>query len=635
MPKLGLLVATIAALLGARAAAAPLEVYGKLPSIEDAALSPSGEYLGLIWTDGEERNIVVQRLSDKQITYAARAGNAKLRSVQWAGDRHLIITNSVTGTPIDVIAARSEWFMAFDIDLQTKKLKPLLRDVGNSMNTILDDPEVRMVNGEPVVFLEGIYFVNNRGRHALFKIDLDRATGDLVEAGLEDTRDWLVAADGTVLAQTLYDGKSGRWGLRLKSGRGWLKSAGVDTDGPPALLGLGRDGKSVLVAATEDDLTRWREVARDGTWGEGTPIVDNQRAIHDPKDGHLIGHYALVDDEDRYTFFDPLDDRVWKAVAKAFPGDRVRLSSWSSDRTKILVRVDSATLGPAYSLVDLNTRNATWIGSEYAKLREGDLAEQRPISLKAQDGLELTGYLTLPAGRPAKGLPLVGFAHGGPAARDTPGFDWWAQAMASRGYAVMQLNYRGSDGFGWDFTKAGFGEWGRKMQTDLSDGVRHLAKAGTIDPKRVCIVGASYGGYAALAGAAFDHGVYRCAASVAGPADLRRQVDFSRDRAGVSALRYWTRYMGAKDLRDPVLAQISPAANADKVDIPVLLVHGKDDTVVPLVQSRLMADALKKAGKPVELVVQNGSDHWLSRGDTRLAMLQAVVTFLEKNNPPK
>jgi dipeptidyl aminopeptidase/acylaminoacyl peptidase len=172
------------------------------------------------------------------------------------------------------------------------------------------------------------------------------------------------------------------------------------------------------------------------------------------------------------------------------------------------------------------------------------------------------------------------------------------------------------------------------MQTDLSDGVRYLEREGLIDPARVCIVGASYGGYAALAGAALDRGVYRCAASVAGPADMRRFVEWSRNQNGVSALRWWTRFMGAESPKDPVLTEISPAQHADQVEVPVLLVHGKDDTVVPLEQSRLMAQALTRAGKPVELLVLDGADHWLLRGDTRLAMLRSVVAFLEKHNPP-
>jgi dipeptidyl aminopeptidase/acylaminoacyl peptidase len=206
--------------------------------------------------------------------------------------------------------------------------------------------------------------------------------------------------------------------------------------------------------------------------------------------------------------------------------------------------------------------------------------------------------------------------------------------MAARGYAVLQVNFRGSAGLGEALLEAGYGQWGRKMQTDLSDGVRALAAEGVIDPKRVCVVGASYGGYAALAGAALDPGVYRCAASYGGISDLRRFIDWEGDHKGRYAFRYFSRFIGAHDARDPVLTDLSPAAHIEQISIPVLLVHGKDDSVVPLEQSQIMADALRKAGKPVELVIEPGEDHWLSRGETRLQMLQATMAFVEKYNPP-
>ncbi len=636
MRILSVLFACLAACLSAPAFAAPLSAYGKLPSIEAAAVSPSGHALALSLTDGEDRLIVVQDLSTQKLTMRASTGRAKVRAIRWAGDRHLIIVTTVTATPFDVTTTQREWTMGFRMDLTTQKVLPLLRDVDMAMNTIYGAPIVRTYNGEPTVYVQGVKFVNQQGRLALFRIDMDRATSKVVEVGSDTTRDWVVGPDGEAVAQELYDLKTGRWSLKLKSGGAWREVLAVTApNDPPSMMGLGPDGKAVLYETRDDNAQPvWREARLDQSPPrDPLPVTGQQGPIYDPQDGRLAGSYALMGNEGRYTFLDPNDQKVWKAVSAAFPGAIVDLESWSNDRKKIVVRVDSLDDGPAYAVVDMNTRKATWLGDEYRDVRASDVARQIPIHFKARDGLELTGYLTVPKGREIKAMPLIVFPHGGPAARDTPGFDWWAQGMASRGYAVLQVNFRGSDGLGDALLEAGYGQWGRKMQTDLSDGVMYLAAEGKIDPKRVCIVGASYGGYAALAGAAMDTGVYRCAAAFGGLSDLGRFVSWAKIKNGLGAFRYWTRFMGAEEDRR-VLAELSPVAHIDKVTIPVLLIHGKDDSVVPLEQSRIMAEALQKAGKPVELLVQKGEDHWLSRGETRLEMLTATMAFVEKHNPP-
>jgi len=258
------------------------------------------------------------------------------------------------------------------------------------------------------------------------------------------------------------------------------------------------------------------------------------------------------------------------------------------------------------------------------------------ISYAAADGRTIPAYLTLPRGRTPKNLPLVVLAHGGPTAQDEPGFDWWAQALASRGYAVLQPQFRGSTGLGWEHLSAGFGQWGRKMQTDLSDGVRYLAAQGIADPKRVCIVGGSYGGYAALAGPTLDRGVYRCAVAVAPVSDPHEMLRWQRNRQLTSdsiALRFWARFMGVEGYDDPKLSEISPAAHAARADAPILLIHGNHDTVVPISQSEDMDSALRTAGKSVSFVRLDSEDHWLSRSETREQMLQATVAFLETHNP--
>ena len=627
--------ASILTLMAGPALGAPLEAYGKLPSLEIGAISASGDQVAVVVTNGEERRIVVKDLVRNTTPLLATAGQVKVRDLRWAGDQHLILTTSTTQKPLSVISERAEWFFASEIDVPAKSLRPLLGDAELSMNVLEGAPVIRTVGGKPLVLLQGISFVNSRGVLSLFQVDLAHAGSHMVETGQRYTSEYVIGAAGEAIAQTTYDRISGHWTLKAKQGGFWqdLMTREEPID-PPDVLGQGRSPRTIVLAGNEKDSFAWKEVSLDTGQATPLPSAENQVAIHDPVTGQLVGLYALVGDEDRYAFFDPQDDRVWRAVVAAFPGDRVEPVSWSNDRRRILVRVDSAKLGPAYSVVDMATRKASWLGAEYETLKPEDIGEVRPVRFKAADGLPLSGYLTLPNGREPKNLPLIVFPHGGPAARDGPSFDWWAQAMASRGYAVLQVNYRGSDGYGWSFQKAGFGEWGRKMQTDLSDGVAWLAGQGLIDPKRVCIVGGSYGGYAALAGATLQHGVYRCAVSFGGVADLRRQFSYSRTRSGLAALRYWTRYVGAEDLGDPVLATYSPALHADQASAPILLIHGKDDTVVPLEQSTVMAEALRRAGKPVELVVQNNADHWLSLGATRLQMLQATMAFVEKHNPP-
>jgi dipeptidyl aminopeptidase/acylaminoacyl peptidase len=509
------------------------------------------------------------------------------------------------------------------------------------MNVIAGVPQPRIIDGHAVVFVRGFYFPNHQSRYGLFRVDL--TTGDTRMVSRENStnaEDWVVDEAGKVVAEADYIETTQHWKMALY--RDGEPTTAIDVAAPvegPHIDGLSEDGTAVVLTLPETgDGTPYQQISlQDGhatPWRHGD--LHFGHLLSDVRTGHVAGGSRLTDRHD-YVFFDPRTDTMWRSLKAAFKDAfDVELVSWSSDNKKAIARVFGTEYGDGYFFVDLNTHRADPMGPAYDGII--DVAPVKWIEYHAADGRPIHAYLTTPLNREAKNLPLIVLPHGGPHARDEPGFDWISQALASRGYVVLQPQFRGSAGFGKDLLAAGFGEFGKKMQTDLSDGVRALAAQGLIDPKRVCIVGASYGGYAALAGATLDTGIYRCAVSIAGLSDLKRQLKYwhwPRNTLDDRGERFWDRFLNVEDPYDPKLADISPVKHVDKVTIPILLIHGRDDTVVPFFQSDDMADELKSAKKPYEFVVLKAEDHWLSRSETRLQMLEAVVKFVEANNPPQ
>ena len=320
-------------------------------------------------------------------------------------------------------------------------------------------------------------------------------------------------------------------------------------------------------------------------------------------------------------------------IRAAFRDYEMDMIEFTPDLDKAIVRTSGNGDSGSWFIVDVANLRAKPIGFERYPIGPEQVGPISTVQYTAADGMELDGILTLPPTREAKNLPLVMLPHGGPGSEDRPEFDWWAQAFASRGYAVFQPNFRGSTNRDGAFRRAGYGEWGGKMQTDLSDGISALVDKGIVDPKRACIVGASYGGYAALAGVTIQNGIYRCAVSVAGVSDLVNLYEEDYRESGETRMSK-TRLLEQLGPRDR-WKDISPRRLASRADAPVLLIHGRDDTVVPYSHTTRMADALKDAGKPYEVVTLDGEDHWLSRAKTRQQMLEAAVAFVEKHNPAR
>jgi dipeptidyl aminopeptidase/acylaminoacyl peptidase len=622
-----------------------LSAYGALPSLELVQLSPSGRRMAFITVVGEGRTLALVDLANNRSLGGVNVGGSKVRDLQWIGEERVLVTTSSTENLPELGIIRRELFSGQVYDPARRRIMGLLRSDTGLFPALMSGVDV-VKTGERRDVLVRAYSFNEPDGLDLYRIDPETGRMRRAEPMDRDVDDYVLDPSGRTVARSDYDDRTRVWSLLLRRGGSfqetWRVTAPLDA---PALIGLGMTGESVIVAADRPDLKRQDREEADyydvnletGVWRPVRFDFDPQTLLFHPVSGRLMGATRLDDKGRRYAFADPDAGVLWASVEQTVPEGAPSLVSWSDDLKTAVVFTNGDHDSGTYHLIDLTDTSTRRVGEAYDGIAADRVAPVTPISYKAADGLEIHGYLTVPAGSEAGALPLIVLAHGGPASRDRLEFDWWAQALASRGYAVLQANFRGSTGYGEDFLEAGYGEWGRKMQTDLSDGVRWLAEQGRIDPERVCIVGASYGGYAALAGARLDRDVYRCAVSVAGVSDLRRMVSYEAgrgERRDNETVRYWNRFMGGDGPGDRSLDARSPARLADQVEAPILLIHGKDDTVVPIEQSRTMAAALRRAGKPVEMIELNGEDHWLSRADTRIRMLTETVRFLEANNPP-
>ena len=621
----------------------PLEAYGRLPAVEMMQLSPAGDRYAAVAVIGETRKLAV--ISDKgEGLLSAELGNLKIRSMQWVGNDRLLFWASATyDHPLDFRQAYEESTVT-NIDLKTRKISTIFSGAKKVANAVFGFAGTTRKDGHDYGYFVAITYERTTSNTFEFRNDhrdlyrVDLASGDITlwaRGGKGPEFNWVVNADGAVIAHSEYDDKKGAWRLYAGKDQEKLLLEKTTSFGDIELIGQGRTPNTVLVA----DNSSWEIKTQEISLSDGSNeslFVDNSphEYLSDPNTGLAIG--ALVTEDSDAVFFDPKSQARFNGTRKAFPGLRMKLESFNHSLDRLIVKTDAGDDSGTYWLVDIASGKANPVGYPYPEIRSADVAPSLGITYKATDGFDIHAVLTLPRGRKPEKLPLVVLPHGGPiGVSDWVGFDWWAQAYASVGYAVLQPNYRGSDGQGAAFIESGFGQWGRKMQTDISDGVAVLAAKNLINPKRVCIAGASYGGYAALAGVTLQHDIYRCAVSVAGPADLPEFFSWEYVRHGYESgpTRFWRALIDANNEGNSFMKTLSPAYLAAQANAPILLIHGKDDTVVPIAQSERMASALRSANKPVEFVEMQGEDHWLSRDATRKTMLKAAVEFVQKNNP--
>jgi dipeptidyl aminopeptidase/acylaminoacyl peptidase len=632
---------------GARAAPPPASAFGRVPAIIDAEISPDGHRIAILGGTSEQRIVSVATI-DKPGLPVLQLGSVEAVDLQWAGDDHVLARIAFWEKSGSEFGYRFERNIA--VDAQARAVASLL-DNDTLSRALVSQPVYGITAGpEPKAMVMGL--LERGSMHnswdtrlkrknedlvaTLWRVDPKTGNGAIVDRGGPDTVGWSVDSAGeprirreddqlnhrvSILARP---GGKGQWrqvwqGRTFASRRdyyGW--SAATDS------IYLRKEGQ--LVARRLSD-------------GIETPVgtTASQPSLAFVWDPHTDALLGLSSGAERPSI-EWLDAEVGAThglLSRAFKGKDVVLQGWSRDRTRFIARVTAPASPAVWYLYDKARKEISPLGDEYPELAGAQLGATRWITYRARDGLEIPAYLTLPPGAQAGAkLPLVVFPHGGPTARDSYDFDFMVQFMTTRGYAVLQPQFRGSWGFGDAFEDAGRGEWGGKMQTDMLDGVAALAKSGEIDASRVCIVGASFGGYSALAGATLHAGSYRCAASIAGLSDLGMLV--------ADAARYYGRDKVLMDeLREEIgaassvkLAATSPLQQAAAaVRTPILLIHGNQDTIVPIEQSERMSKRLNELNIPHEFVVLENENHYLTRSATRTQTLEALERFLAKNLP--
>lgn len=604
----------------------PVEAFAAVPSIDGPILSPNGERLAAKLSIGGEQVFAIHELYDGKKPTRLRLGDAnELNWWRWVNDDWLVAgvgaLDSFEG--IELYVTR---LVAID---RAGKVVPIRWRSGAQ----LGDQVVWTANdGTPHVLLAAsdTLYINMPGYYpAVLWVDLPTGRTRSYAPSRAGVRSWMADRAGRIRLGLGYDRDRDRNLTVFRPvGGGATRVTALPDEHAPQVLYDGRD--TMLVLADRDGREAlWEFDLAKGEVGakfHGAPDADLGSTFEFPDRDGPAGVWVLADRPRRH-WFDADMAAAQAALDKAVAPALAEIVSWSKDRRKLLVRRTAGAAPGDLYFFDRDDGAMQRVGSESEPLRAAKLAPMRPISYRARDGLTIPGYLTLPVGGPEKGLPLIVMPHGGPTARDHLGYDHWVQFLANRGYAVLQPNYRGSTGLGRAHLEAGDGEWGLKMQDDVTDGVRWLAAEGTIDLKRVCIMGGSYGGYAAMQGIVRDPDLYRCAISFAGVSDLAAMARFDRN------FLYGLRWNKRTKEKAPDFRAVSPARAAASVKTPLLLVHGRRDLRVPESQSRAMANALKAAGKPVEYVEQPLGDHNLSRQADRLQFLRAVEAFLARHNP--
>jgi dipeptidyl aminopeptidase/acylaminoacyl peptidase len=603
-------------------------------------LSPSGKYLSARVVTNGKLGLLVKPLQGDEEPYLLDSGERwTIRNTLWVSD-HEILVGFSRPLSFDVTAVLVTRTMR--LNMKTRKARTLFqRETGAGFLQMQNRFLGRIPDQEGAFLLEGTKGSNpkNTSVYAVTGAP-SKLPGRPVQTTQKDVFNWQADRLGNVRVGHGFTPDQQRGVLKLKDAQGTWHDVSALIDREARVLALPtRDLNVYLVLMLPKDPADGSGLRHVYEYNVSSGAEELAYAANHSEVAAVLmdlkgEDVILVQYQDEAlppVIFHPLLKEIYAALGARFPDAWIGLYDVSDDLSRALFVVNSPKVPGALYLYNAEERDLKGVSIQYPGLSAAELAEVYPITYPARDGLEIPAYLTLPNGmspESARELPFVVLPHGGLHARDFRRFDWLAQILANEGYGVLQMNFRGSTGYGADFEQAGRKQWATVMIDDITDGAKWLVDRGMANPERMCVVGASFGGYAAMMSLVKEPRLYECGVSLNGVSDLISLIKNVRRYIGGT---YYTRHIGHLASDSDALRQGSPINGVKKVQVPLMLVHSDRDRVVPPRQTRKMAKALTRAQKSVQTLELPQGDHFLSRQDNRKAFSEALLSFLAEH----
>lgn len=641
---------------------ASVQLFAETPSIDDfmqearlrdAELSPDGKHLAMVIHEKDRRMVVVRNMEspDMPIVGAFSEESIQPSWLTWGNNDRLLVSMTVPWNMYVKKMQRSAYFKGNE-NLGFSRMVSVNKDMSDMVVLMADETELkrnfslsRITNYLPKDSNHVLMAAYRLGKRVLYKVDIDSGEAGFVTKGSERTYKFLNDDDGRPLYRFDYRARSKTIEIfKFETDDDWelvdkirLSKDDEDSINARDLVALHLD--SIVYRKRNDENGYYELVLVDRATKEKRVLAspegqDVHSALFNDRSDQLVG-YQVEKDNVRNVYFDEVRQEQYDAIAALIGNYNFEVSSLAPEARRALVGVHGPDTLYTYYMWDFTTRELAFLAHVNPYLTPEKLSTPAVTNYAARDGTLLRAYILLPKSfEQGKALPTIILPHGGPQSRSRQDYHRFAQFLSTRGYIVVMPNFRGSVGYGRDFEVAGYRQWGGLMQDDLTDAARFMIAKGYTDSDRICIVGASYGGYAALMGAIKTPDLYRCAVSLNGVTHLTKMVKY--DMKQIVDKSEWGELLfdriGHPDQDKDMLAANSPALNADKINIPVMIVAGTEDNTVPYEQAKRMVKALKKAGVDYSFLSLKDTGHnpFYYRED-EISVFSAIEGFLQKH----